>query len=577
MDTKRFLIAMGLSFLVLMVWAQIFPPPKPTPPPAATSSAPATAATGGEGSALTSTSTVAAPAGVAPSTAPANAATAEPGIEASTEERTTLETEAAIATFSNRGAQLVSYKLKKHLDENKQPLELVHQRAAGPYPLGLVDATGAALPINDALFQVDAEAGGSAAVFRYRGTLGRAEKRVAFLPSGLLEISVKHEGAPGWAVLFGPGVRNPPPGESQSRLALHGAVYDSAGSIGREPAPKAEKEIAVPGTGLTWAGLDDNYFLAVAMPTTAVEQAIYTPVLIEAPAGDRSATRFVSIPPNGELSKAQKALPRDFTMRLQARGNELGATTYWGAKQYDELAALPGGIQRSIDLGWFAVLARPLMIALGWTYDNVVHNYGWAIVLLTITIKLLLLPLTHKSMVSMKRMQEVRPREQAIRQRYAGKLRDKKGSVNWESQQKMNQEIMALYKSAGANPASGCLPILLQIPVFFAFYKILYSSVELRHAPWALGIADLSAPNVPLVVVMGATQILMQWMMPAMGNEMQRKIMLLMPVFFIVLFWQFPAGLVLYWLVQNIFSIVQQMVYNKIRKDNGTTAVPAKA
>ena len=157
--------------------------------------------------------------------------------------------------------------------------------------------------------------------------------------------------------------------------------------------------------------------------------------------------RFVPVPADGELSGAQEDLPREYALLLFPDGDRFVATSYWGAKQYERLAALPGGLESTVNLGWFKVVALPLMAALRGIYHHVVGNYGWAIVLMTVGIKILLLPLTHKSMVSMRKMQQLNPKMQAIRQRWSGKLKDKQGRPNLEAQRKMNEEIMGLHES----------------------------------------------------------------------------------------------------------------------------------
>jgi YidC/Oxa1 family membrane protein insertase len=214
----------------------------------------------------------------------------------------------------------------------------------------------------------------------------------------------------------------------------------------------------------------------------------------------------------------------------------------------------------------FGFFSRGLLIGLDWIHDHVVPNYGWSIVLLTLVIKLVLLPLTHKSYISMRKMQQLAPKMQAIRERYRPKLRDKKGRPDVEMQRKMNEEIMALYKSEGVNPAGGCLPMLLQLPVLFAFYRLLYVAVELRGAPWVFWIEDLSIkdPYYVLPIVMGATQFIQTKMTPMAGDPMQRRLFQLMPVFMTVLFIGFPSGLVLYWLTNNVLTIAQQAVYNRV-------------
>ena len=193
-------------------------------------------------------------------------------------------------------------------------------------------------------------------------------------------------------------------------------------------------------------------------------------------------------------------------------------------------------------LGFFGFFSKILLVGLQWIHGNIVGNYGWAIILMTVVIRIILFPLTHKSFVSMQKMQELNPKIQAIRQKYRSKLKDKQGRPNAEAQRKMNEEVMGLYKKEGVNPAGGCLPMLLQLPVLFAFYRLLSAAVELRHAPWMGWIQDLSAPDpfYILPLVMGASQFIQQKMTPSTADPMQRRIFMLMPVFFTVLFLGFP-------------------------------------
>ncbi|HEX7199074.1 MAG TPA: membrane protein insertase YidC, partial [Dongiaceae bacterium] len=215
---------------------------------------------------------------------------------------------------------------------------------------------------------------------------------------------------------------------------------------------------------------------------------------------------------------------------------------------------------------------RPLLAGLHWTYDHVLPNYGWAIILMTVLIKVLLLPLTHHSTMSMRKMQVLNPRMQAIRDRYRPKLKDKQGRPNLEMQRKMNEEVMALYKAEGVNPVGGCLPLLVQMPILYAFYRLLSTSVELRHAPWMLWVHDLSAPDPHLILplIMGATQFLQVKLAPQSGDPAQRRLFLLMPLFMLIFFLSAPSGLVLYWLTNNVLTIVQQAVYNRFWKLEGS-------
>jgi len=225
--------------------------------------------------------------------------------------------------------------------------------------------------------------------------------------------------------------------------------------------------------------------------------------------------------------------------------------------------------------GTLGFLSRPLLWGVQWIVQHVVANWGWAIVLATAALKLLLLPLTLTGMASMQKMQRLNPKIQAIRERYRPKLRDKQGRHSGESQRQMNEEVMALYKAEGVNPAGGCLPLLLQIPVFFAFYNLLSTAVELWHAPWLGWIRDLSAadPYYALPILMGATQVLQQRMTPQAADPIQRRMFQLFPVIFTVFSLGFPSGLVLYWLVNNVLTIVQQALYNRWKAANEVPAV----
>src|SRR4029077_6883660 len=178
-------------------------------------------------------------------------------------------------------------------------------------------------------------------------------------------------------------------------------------------------------------------------------------------------------------------------------------------------------------------------------------------IVMTVLIKLLLLPLTHTSMVSMRKMQALNPKIQAIRERCRTERRDKQGRPNMEMQRKMNEEVMAVYRQEGVNPAGGCLPLLLQMPILFAFYRLLTTAVELRGAPWLLWIRDLSAadPYYVLPIVMGATQFLQVRLGPQTPDPVQRRMFMFMPIAMTFFFLGFPSGLVLYWLTNNVLTI----------------------
>jgi len=233
---------------------------------------------------------------------------------------------------------------------------------------------------------------------------------------------------------------------------------------------------------------------------------------------------------------------------------------YGGTKELEILEDKGHHLVRMIDYGWFgnkfAFLVKPLLKVLAFFY-NLTGNYGWSIIFMTFCIKLLFFPLTHKSFKSMKGMQKVQPYVKIIQER------------NKDNRQKMNEEMMELYKKHKVNPIGGCLPMLLQIPVFIALYHALFFSIELRGAPFMGWVTDLSVadPYYVFPVLMGATMFLQQKMTPSMGDPMQQKIMMFLPIVFTFLFLTFPAGLVIYWTVNNILTISQQYYIYHVAKD----------
>ncbi|WP_408022304.1 membrane protein insertase YidC [Spiribacter onubensis] len=223
-----------------------------------------------------------------------------------------------------------------------------------------------------------------------------------------------------------------------------------------------------------------------------------------------------------------------------------------GPKEQDRLAKVAPGLDLTVDYGWLTIISKPLFIALSWIHD-VVGNWGWSIILLTLGIKLVFYKLSETSYRSMARMRKLQPEMQKLRERYG------------DDKQQMNQELMQLYKKEKVNPLGGCLPILIQIPVFIALYWVLLESVELRQAPWILWIKDLSVrdPYFVLPLLMGATMFLQQKLNPAPMDPIQQKIMMGLPFIFTVFFMFFPAGLVLYWVTNNSLSILQQWIITR--------------
>lgn len=231
---------------------------------------------------------------------------------------------------------------------------------------------------------------------------------------------------------------------------------------------------------------------------------------------------------------------------------QLGLDLFAGPKEQDRLSEKAQGFDLTVDYGWLTPVSAPLFWVLTWIHDYV-GNWGWAIILLTCLIKLAFYPLSATSYKSMAKMKKLQPRLQTLKDRYG------------DDKAKMNQAMMEIYKKEKVNPLGGCLPIIIQIPVFIALYWVLLESVELRQAPWELWIKDLSIrdPYYVLPILMGASMVAQQMLNPAPLDPMQKRIMMALPVVFTFLFLYFPAGLVLYWLVNNVLSITQQWYINK--------------
>lgn len=270
---------------------------------------------------------------------------------------------------------------------------------------------------------------------------------------------------------------------------------------------------------------------------------------------------------NDNILKAQYILPS--TRVNPGTMKKVEYKLFLGPKSMKVLKKAGHRLEKAIDFGMFDILAKPCLWIMNFLHDNVIQNYGIAIIILTMFTKILLWPLGTKSYKSMGEMKKIQPLMAEIKEKYKN---DKK---------KMNQEVMGLYKTYKINPVGGCLPMVVQIPVFFALYRMLYEAIELRHAPFFLWINDLSAPDrlfsfdfsipfmqppygIPvLTIIMGASMLLQQKMSPPMGDAAQAKMMMFMPIIFTVIFINFSSGLVLYWLVNNVLSMAQQHYITK--------------
>ena len=302
-----------------------------------------------------------------------------------------------------------------------------------------------------------------------------------------------------------------------------------------------------------FVGIEDNYFLAALAPRQPATARVF-PVLPPAAA---------NVPP--------AAADPLVAAGVSTRGT-LDARAFFGPKDVEILESTGLGLEKTVNFGWFGILARPLLWLLKKAYSWT-GNFGLAILLVTLLIRILLFPLMHKSYASMKKMQKLAPKMNVIRDRY------KKAKTDAAQRAKMNQELMALYSAEGYNPMSGCFPVLLQLPILVAFYNVLNRAVELRHAPFVLWIHDLSGMDKSylLLILMIVTMYIQQAMTPSTIDPMQKKIFMAMPLLWGFMLKDMPSGLVLYWLFSNVLTILQQMLINRMGRDEpGAGDKPAR-
>jgi YidC/Oxa1 family membrane protein insertase len=481
----------------------------------------------------------------------------EPGVQVQgyTEQTAEVDTDLFHVVFTNRGAVVRSWILKDYKDHAGKPLELVNQRALlkVPPPFALAfQGTAPATDPNTALFKVDRSDRGLTLNFEFSDGRALTKKTFQFEQKSFLirvtsEVSqngvlVPHEIT--WRGGFGDaGVVNP--------LTVQHAIYydpNAAGGflgLGSKLQVKTAKDAKngpVSATApFSFVGIEDSYFAAAFLPgnKSSVEQTTYSDGVPDAKGTDEQR---VGVGVGG--------------------GGVNTLSLFVGPKDTDLLRKVDPKLEQVVDWGWFWFLAQPLFTALNWTTDHLVHNYGWSIVLVTIIINLVLFPLRLTSMKSSRKMQTLQPQINAINEKYKGyPIRDPR-------QSEKNAEIMDLYKKNDVNPVGGCLPMVLQLPFLWAFYKVLAVSIEMRGAHW-LWVTDLSQPEAlaihMLPVLLIVTQFLTQKMTPSPGMDpSQQKMMMVMPLIFGYMFYFASSGLVLYWLTGNVVAVAQQWALNRI-------------
>ena len=563
---KRLLLFFGSTFLLVSLWPQIFPPP---PMPEDVSSP----VVENRGSGLSTPADVPASPSeggptvrLEPEVRPEPSEESESEVRAAAEEReVVVETSLYRLVLSNRGGRLLSMRLREYLSNAREPYEMVGLGAAeylNVRPLDLrlssprdTDAVSVALFETDAARKITV-ADGEEKTVSFRWSDGRrlaVEKHLTFLGATYrihVEVSVTERGEEiGKQVLYGGGIGNE---ITESRyVGVDKGVVVSRGEVELFTTQDVDEGSGT-GVSIMATGVASHYFTGLMLPA---DDALY-------------ASRFeTGIVPTEDVKRPEREV---ITAALEAPTSRGVFTLYMGPKKLERLEALAPGMSQIIEFGsWMRYPALLLRSGLVRIYAFV-GNWGFAIVLLTVAINIVLVPLKHYSFVSMRRMQKLAPQIQKIRDRY------KKVKPTDPRYQQMNQEIMTLYKENNASPLSGCLPMLLMIPFFFAFYRLLMSSIELRQAPFIFWIQDLAVhdPMFVLPVLMGGTQMAIQKMTPqTSADPTQQKIMSFMPVMFTFILAWAPSGLVLYWFSNNLVSMAQQLMTNRFLGDREEKAL----
>ena len=550
---KKTILAFALSFVVLVGWSLFFSPePKQAPIEKDTAAQNIQPTPIGEKS----------PAKVAtvPSSKPVTAA--ERPVIRVDEKKIEIDTPLYKVVFSNVGPTIKSFKLKKYrqtINPDSPYVELVTlEQGMGDYLTVQFDGNTVgnvnikAFSVDKDYLKLNQDSEPASIVFQGTNPNGIAiTQTYRFFPDryGIdLAVTATNPTTTPINGVFRATLRSVPPNDKGSYYAYVGfALFldDKLDEI--EVEDPGEEESARGKIG--WFGWEDNYFISAIAPEVPAKGSFTGKHLSSGVMEGVFLPAAISLPPSTQATSEYQL--------------------YIGPRDLGILKQFGKSLDQAINFGWTDIIAKPLLYILHFFYQYV-HNYGLAIILLTVLVKILFWPLTHKSYKSMKEMQKLQPRMAKLREKHKG------------DKQKLNQEMMGLYKTYKVNPMGGCLPMVVQIPVFFALFRVLGACIELRHAPFMLWINDLSAPDrlfhfsfqipfmtppygIPvLTLLMGGSMFLQQKMTPTPGDPTQAKIMMFLPVIFTFMFINFPSGLVLYWLVNNLLSIGQQYrIYKK--------------
>jgi YidC/Oxa1 family membrane protein insertase len=583
----RILVASLLSIVVILVWGKYYGPKPPIPPARANRPTPMAPATPGPSTTGPSERkpSEGAPAQAAVAAAPANV----PQVRDSEERTITIENTLYRVEISNKGAVVKSWELKKYRDDTRPPqrcrdgsnapcvLDLVHQDAAqqtGGWPFAVVlDDDQLESAANGGLYRVRVEEPGSGAEKQPEnntvpGNQLSAPADLQFVWSdGHLEVtkhfrfdhsyvvrvetSARLNGSPikaglGWLGGFGDlTVRNPTPVTTVS------TYYSEGGRITSYPHKKLEEiEKWGPGVwqgGKDFVGIQDTFFTAAFLPPNGA-----APGTLE--------TRFWKAWRNVRVGEQDTPEPVP-EVAVASFPTTLALRVYVGPKDYDDLKRMNPPLQGLVNFGWLAFIAEPLFHALKWLH-NYIPNWGWAIVVLTLILNMLLLPLRISGYKTTLKMQRVAPQIKAIQEKY------KKYSMRDPRKADMNKEVMAIYSREGINPMGGCIPQLLQFPIWFGLYRALQGTIELRHAPWFGWITDLSAkdPYYILPLLMGLSMYWASKMTPMTATDPQQQAMMkIMPIGMAAMFMviPYPSGLAVYILTSSVVGIAQQWYLNR--------------
>jgi len=546
METQRIFLAIALSLGILLGYQYFFVPP---PPPVS------------ETVQSSQTNEQAAPGDAGQPSIPSPNLMANPAAQvlpAGTGRDITVETSLFSAVLTENGGGVKSFQLKEYresLDENSVAKELVHTRVEEGLPLvfswGVQPGGMQPIAYESATERLEVAKGGTAELVM-RGKLSDGVEIVRSMRMDdqqyLIEIVFDIKNATG-AVLQGApylALDNRPFDKTgDKQFVFSGPAVLMDGVLEEIDAGDLKKKGSRSFTGrIGWAAYEDNYFFCGIVPQSGEQHTAHF-----SGSGDNKVTTV--------LAGAADSLNPGATLQYKY-------LFYFGPKEISTLKAVGHELDRSVNFGWFDIMAKPTLYLLNFFYKYV-GNYGVAIILVTVLIKLLFWPIAQKGMKSMKTMQKLQPKMAKLREKYK------------DDKQKQQEEMIKLYQTYKVNPVGGCLPMLIQIPVFFALYKVLLQTIELRHAPFFLWITDLAAPDrlfigvdipflggIPvLTLLMGASMFLQQKMTPATGDPTQQKVMMFMPVIFTFMFLNFASGLVLYWFVNNLLSIAQQYLINR--------------